>query len=130
MTNSTEFITQALQAVISRPEHDLRVIETFFGPNYRQTVDGIELDYMHFVAHMAKLKQITDTMELTILTIAQQGDTVLSHHVVNVVKTNGLQLLTEVFASFTLEKGRIVACQELTRAIGGSEEDKRLGSIY
>lgn len=107
-----------------------RPLHLFFAPSYHQTVNGIELDYAHFVAHMAKLKHMTNAMELTILTIAQQEETVLTHHLVNISKTNGECAMTEVFASFTLKNGRILHCQELTRLISGSEEDKLLGSTH
>lgn len=130
MTKNIQYIAQALEAIISCPEHNEQTIESFFAPNYRQTVNGIELDYAHFVAHMAKLKQITHSMELKILTLAAQGNKVLTHHLVNISKTNGERVLTEVFASFTLENGHIIRCQELTRLISGREEDKFLGSTH
>ena len=130
MENNIQCITRALEAVISRPEHDEQTIASFFAANYRQTVNGIELDYVRFVSHMAKLKQIAGAMELKILAIAQQENQVLTHHVVNVCKKNGERAVTEVFAHFTLENGRIVSCHELTRLISGTEDDKRLGSTH
>ncbi len=129
MKNMMQRVAQALYAVISRPGHDEHTIESFFTPDYRQTVNGIDLDYDNFVTHMAKLKQVTRTMKVNILAIAQQGNHVLTHHLVTVIKTNGEQAQTEVFACFTLENGRIAACQELTRLISGAEEDKMLGSL-
>lgn len=130
MENNIQRVTRALEAIISRPDHDEQTIKSFFASNYHQTVNGIELDYDNFIAHMAKLKQITESMELKILTIAQQGNQVLTHHLVNVSKKNGERALTEVFASFTLKNERIVICHELTRLISGTEEDKLLGSTH
>mgnify|MGYP000897063557 CR=1 FL=1 len=130
MENNIQRITQALEALISRPEHDEHAIKSFFAAHYRQTVNGIELDYDNFIAHMARLKQIVESMALTILAIAQQGNHVLTHHRVEISKRDGEHAITEVFARFTLENKRIVSCYELTRLISGNEEDKRLGSTY
>ncbi|WP_226571496.1 nuclear transport factor 2 family protein [Mangrovibacter yixingensis] len=130
MTNHIPLITQALEAVICSPEHNAKTIESFFAPNYQQKVNGIELDYPLFVAHMAQLKQLGKTMELHILAIAQQGNKVLTHHIVGVSKKSGGHAITEVFACFTVDNGRISGCQELTRLIEGQEEDKHLGSVH
>ncbi|MEN3752460.1 hypothetical protein ABC733_06310 [Mangrovibacter sp. SLW1] len=43
---------------------------------------------------------------------------------------SGGHAITEVFACFTVDNGRISGCQELTRLIEGQEEDKHLGSVH
>lgn len=129
MDSHIPLISGALEAVITSPEYNEKILETFFAPNYHQTVNGIELDYTQFVAHLSQLRQLTTAMELNILAIAQQEDKVLTHHLVDVSKKNGGHALTEVFASFTVDNGLIIGCQELTRLIEGQAEDTYLGSV-
>ena len=53
------------QMLLTNPEFDLAEIEQYFAPSYRQTVNGLELGYAEFVAHVAKLKEDTKNRRCT-----------------------------------------------------------------
>lgn len=129
MSDTTEFVMQALHAIVCSPEHDEAKIREFFSPQYQQSVDGKSLDFNGFVEHMAKLKQLTESIEVTMLAIAGQHQNVLTHHRVAVSKREGGRSQVEVLAHFTMQDGLIVRCEELTRLIQGAAEDHSLGHI-
>ena len=128
MQNTKQTVIAALQAVITNPIHDENEITAFFSLNYQQLVDGNTLDYVDFIKHMATLKQQTKHMELAIKAIVAEGDTVFTHHFVDVEKIQGEKSQFEVFAQFTLLSGKIIRCEELTRMVTGAESDNNLGS--
>ena len=125
-----DIVLQALQQVVAQPLHQPAVIAEFFADDYRQTVDGKSLDYQQFVSHMALLKQITRRMTLRVQALAAQGNSVLSHHRVEVEKCDGARSEIQVMAHFTLCDGKIIACDELTRQLSGEHADRDLGGRY
>ncbi|WP_273868850.1 nuclear transport factor 2 family protein [Serratia odorifera] len=129
MNTSTpsEIVVRALQQVVASPEHHPAVIADFFSQDYQQQVDGHTLDYAQFVQHMALLKQQTRSMRLNVLALAEQGETVLTHHRVVVEKCDGRRCEVQVLAHFTLCAGRIVRCDELTHLLSGDSADRDLG---
>ncbi|UXY11534.1 nuclear transport factor 2 family protein [Kosakonia sp. ML.JS2a] len=129
MSDATQRVTQALQAIVCNPEHDEAKIREFFSPQYRQYVDGESLDFRGFVEHMAKLKQLAESIEVTMVAIAGQHQDVLTHHHVAVSKKGGGVSHVDVLAHFTLQDGMIIRCEELTRLIQGAAEDSSLGHI-
>ncbi|NOH69949.1 nuclear transport factor 2 family protein [Vibrio pectenicida] len=120
----------ALQVMLTKPEFDQAEIAQYFAPSYQQTVNGLELDYVEFVAHVAKLKKDTKNRRITILACAAEGEHVFTHHQVSAEKANGESVMFEVIANFTLTEGKIVRCQELTRMIQGQAHDEDLGSRH
>lgn len=128
MKKPTQIVIEALQEIISNPEHHEIAISRYFSPDYQQQVDGKQLDYHGFIAHMALLKGLTTRMEVSLLAIAEQQNTVFTHHRVTVDKTSGEQSEIEVMARFTLLCGLIVRCEELTQLISGADGDRDLGS--
>jgi hypothetical protein len=129
MMDITQRIALALQSVVCHPEHNEAKIREFFSPDYQQVVDGQLLDFRGFVEHMAKLKHLTHAINLTVVAIAGQNNDVLTHHLVAVSKKDGSQAHIDVFAHFTLENGLITSCEELTRLVNGTAQDRSLGSI-
>lgn len=121
-------IEQALQQIVCQPEHDESRIADYFSPHYEQWVDGEMLDYAGFVQHMAVVKEATSGIHIDIQAIAENGNEVLTHHRVSVVKPDASKAVIDVFARFTLCEGMIVRCQELTWPLSGAEEDRDLGS--
>lgn len=121
-------ITAALRDVVCSPEHDEQKIARYFARNYQQVVDGKLLDYDEFVEHLALLKALTHRIQITVLASACAGDTVFTHHRVEVEKKGGKRSVIEVLARFTLVSGQIARCEELTHLISGEEGDKDLGS--
>jgi hypothetical protein len=128
MSNKSQFVTDALHKIVGQPEHDENQIARYFSPEYQQVVDGKSLDYRGFVEHMALLKSLTKAMKVSILAMACEENTVLTHHHVRVEKQKGQQSEIEVLARFTLSAGLIVRCDELTRLVSGAHDDHDLGS--
>lgn len=129
MTTAIERVTQALRTIVGHPVHNEARIRALFAPDYQQYVDGKQLDFADFVTHMATLKKLTRSMEVTLLAIASQQDEVLTHHRVAIRKRDGNDSEVEVFAHFTLQDGMIIRCEELTRLLQGAAEDRQLGSL-
>lgn len=125
---NTQRVAQALREIVCHPQHDEAKIRDYFSPDYRQYVDGETLDFTGFVSHMAKLKQLTQAIDIELVALAGEGATVLTHHKVR-VKQQGRQSQLEVFAHFTLAGGLITRCEELTRLVVGAEQDRLLGSV-
>ncbi|WBU49909.1 nuclear transport factor 2 family protein [Kosakonia pseudosacchari] len=122
-------IALALRSVVCHPDHNEAKIREFFSPDYQQIVDGQTLDFTGFVEHMARLKHLTHAIDVTVVAIAGQNNNVLTHHRVAVSKKDGTQAHIDVFAHFTLENGLITRCEELTRLVQGTAQDRSLGSV-
>lgn len=125
----TQRIALALRSVVCHPDHNEAKIREFFSPDYQQIVDGQALDFTGFVEHMARLKHLTHAIDVTVVAIAGQNNDVLTHHRVAVSKKDGTQAHIDVFAHFTLENGLISRCEELTRLVQGTAQDRSLGSV-
>ncbi|CDG22056.1 conserved protein of unknown function [Xenorhabdus poinarii G6] len=130
MNNPSKIVIDALEEMISTRSHDESKIALYFDQSYEQVVNGECLDYRSFIQHIAVLKEHISRIELSILKIVSEGDTVFTHHTANVVKPDGTESQFEVFARFTLCAGKIVRCEELTRMISGASSDRDLGSRY
>lgn len=128
MQNNKQTVVAALHHLINKAEHDEKKIAAFFDPNYCQRVDGNELDYNRFIKHMDALKSHTAKMSITIKSIISEGDTVFTHHHVEVTNIQGGYSKFEVLARFTLSAGKITRCEELTRMISGPPCDRDMGS--
>jgi hypothetical protein len=64
----------------------------------------------------------------TIETLVVDGPTIADIHLVEAEKTDRARLLTEVFAFFFVEDGKIARVNELTRLVQGGAADRDLGS--
>lgn len=128
MKNISDIVINALEKVVSSPVHDEDQIAQYFSPDYQQSVDGQQLTYADFVRHMETLKSVSEKTEITVKTAVAEGDTVFTHHYVNVEKSRGGKSEFEVFACFTLSAGKIIRCEELTRMLNGDAEDQDLAS--
>lgn len=124
MNNASKTVIEALENVVCHAEHDEGRIARYFDPVYQQTADGHQLGYRDFVKHMATLKSLTTMINITVKTVIAEGDTVFTHHVVDVAKRQGEKSEFEVFAKFTLSAGKIIRCEELTRMITGDTTDR------
>lgn len=107
---------------------DIAQIESLVSPEYRQTVDGITLDYPQFIDHLRAQRETIRRMSVTFLTLIAEGNRVCSHHQITVEKKNGARAVAQVIALFTLRAGKIIACNELTHLLSGAPEDRDLGS--
>lgn len=121
-------VLDVLQQVIANPDHCPAQLTACFSADYRQQVDGNVLNYEQFERHMALLKRQTSSMTLSVLAAAEQGEAVLTHHLVQVVKRDGSCSRVRVLAHFTVREGRICACDELTELLEGPPGDRDLGA--
>ncbi|WP_434633286.1 nuclear transport factor 2 family protein [Chromobacterium sp. CV08] len=103
-------------------------VARYIAPDYRQRVDGHELDLAGFKRHLRAQREVVEKMEVYFLAVAQDHDCVLTHHRVRVTKKDGKTALFQVQAHITLRGGRITACDELTRQLAGPAADRDLGS--
>lgn len=126
--NNMNFVQQALTSVLGKEIGSVAVIEQYFSPNYIQIVDGKQIDYDEFVAHLKVLKEATNSITITIKSIAEGQNCVHTQHIAHAEKKNGEVSEFEVFACFHLLDGKIIRCEELTRMISGAKSDGDLGS--
>ncbi|TDR72978.1 nuclear transport factor 2 family protein [Paludibacterium purpuratum] len=125
--NHANLVTEALQTVLSGATEP-GLVERYFAPSYTQLVDGKQLDYTSFVRHLATLHQRVESLDLRIDQLIAQDDKVVSVHYVTVKKSDATQTFYKVIAVFTIQAGRIVRCEELTRLEQGDNVDRDLGS--
>lgn len=125
---NTKIVVQALQEIITNNTYDETIVIRYFSPDYIQYVDGKTIDYLHFIAHVKVLKQTLAKASIKFIAIAENKETVFTHHHVIATKYDGSQIIAQVIAHFTLHEGRIIQCNELTHPIAGGEEDYDLGS--
>lgn len=126
--NNKQFIHQALTEVLGTEIGSLDVVKKYFSEDYEQVVNGKTIDFNEFIAHLKVLKNATESISITIKSIAEGDSCVHTQHVAQAVKKNGSKSKFEVFANFQLENGKILRCEELTRMISGDESDHDLGS--
>lgn len=119
-----------LSDVFEKKDVDEATIHRYISPDYVQHVDGKTLHYASFLAHIKKQKQVIDSMRFNFISMLHEGKTVFSNHEVSVIKKDGKKLKFKVIAEFTVEHGRIVACDELTHMIEGDTADAELGSRH
>ncbi len=119
-----------LRDVFEKKDVDEATINRYVSPNYVQHVDGKTLNYASFLAHIKKQKQIIDSLQFSFISMLHEGKTVFSNHEVRVIKKDGKRLKIKVIAQFTVEHGRIVACDELTHMLEGNTEDEEFGSRH
>lgn len=123
-------IINLFRDVLGPSEVDITAIEKYIAPSYVQHVDGVTLDYDAFIAHMQKQKQVIASMSIEFLAMAEEGDTVFTSHVVTARKKGGSVIRAKVIAHFTIKDNRVTGCDELTRLLSGSNEDRDIGSRH
>ncbi|ELH0894887.1 nuclear transport factor 2 family protein [Vibrio fluvialis] len=119
----------ALLAVIEAEYVDEREVERYFASSYQQVADGAVLNLSEFKQHLLTLKQLTRSMTVAVVAMAQQDEHVFSRHQVSVEKRNGERSMLEVIAHFQWREGKIVRCDELSRVIDGDQSDRALASV-
>lgn len=124
-----DIIKAALQNLLTNTEIDLKkTVSDYFSHNYHQIVNGKHLPYRDFINHMQLLHQIIKSLDIEFVAIAENENTVFTHHHIRAVKYNHEKIHIQVMAQFTLERGKIIQCNELTHLISGSGQDHDLGS--
>lgn len=126
--NNAQLVRQALDAVLGEEIGSLEVTKKYFSEEYIQVVDGKQIDFNQFFAHLQVLEQATQSITITIKSIAEGDGCVHTQHLAKAIKNDGSISEFEVFACFQIKNGKIVRCEELTRMIKGHDADTDLGS--
>ena len=124
-----KIIKESFKNVLESKTFDQELVDKYFHSNYIQFVDGNKIEFDQFLEHIKTQKKIIKEISTTFKTIIQDGNTVFSNHVVNILKTNNTSVTTHVIAEFRLKNNKIHYCDELTHMIKGDASDKNLGSI-
>ncbi|MGP3941392.1 nuclear transport factor 2 family protein [Streptomyces sp. 6N106] len=123
-------IAAALTDLLFTPGLDLvEAADRHFAPDYRQRTDGRWDDRGGFLAHIAHLRTIVAGGSVQVLDEVVQGDRYADRHVIDVAKTDGSIVRTEVylFAEFAPD-GRFRRIEETTLMLRGAEADRNMGS--
>ncbi|MFG2976818.1 nuclear transport factor 2 family protein [Streptomyces sp. NPDC048331] len=123
-------ITAALSDLLLN--RDLTVHEAadrHFAPEYRQRTDGEWADRAGFIEHIVHLRTVVDHGRIEVHEELYDGLKYADRHTVDVTKTDGSTVRTEVylFGEFAPD-GRFSRIEETTLMLEGSEADRDLGS--
>ncbi len=122
-------VEEMLHVIIEGKTYSECDIHHYFSPHYIQIVDETHLDFAGFKQHIHKLKELIESVEITILNTACRGNTVFTKHLVSSVFKDGTCYKHKVMAEFTIEAGKIIRCEELTLLVEGLEQGKQLGAV-
>ncbi|HUB10593.1 MAG TPA: nuclear transport factor 2 family protein [Acetobacteraceae bacterium] len=110
------------------PQQDTNQFVRYFASDYVQEVDGKTLTFAGFIDHARMLKASLRRGCATIERLVVSGDTIADIHVVKAEKMNGDAIRVKVIAFFTVRDGKIIAVDELTHLLDGSDADRDMGS--
>lgn len=103
-------------------------LEKFVSKDYKQIVDGHEIDYIDFIEHIQKQREIIESISFDFIYLIEEKDIVASLHRVYLKKKESNQeVIAEVHAFFEFEHNMLISCDERTRILKGSKEDEDLG---
>ncbi|VEG90230.1 nuclear transport factor 2 family protein [Legionella spiritensis] len=127
--NHKNIIRKAFEVIFEKKHHDEETIGLYFSRNYRQWVDGHELDFQDFIAHIKAQGKRIERLSVTFKSMVAEGNRVATIHLIDALTKEGFPVKGKVMAQFTLEDNRIVACEELTYFSEAREKDRDLGSV-
>ncbi|HJO94793.1 MAG TPA: hypothetical protein QF753_15450 [Victivallales bacterium] len=105
-----------------------KYIQKFVSTDYIQIVDGHQINYSDFVSHIIKQRQIIKDVFFNFIYLVEEDDCVASLHRVHATKIDdNKKIIAEVYAFFQFKEGMLISCNERTKIIQGSSEDKDLG---
>lgn len=128
MTDYKNLIKESFNAVVEDLNYDQAMVDRYFSQNYRQYVDGKELDYEGFCRHMKVQKQTLKNISIDFKTIVQENHIVFTRHIVSITTPEGRSAMIQVLAEFHIQDGKIAYCNELTHLISGDQRERDLGS--
>jgi ketosteroid isomerase-like protein len=94
-------------------------VETLSSAACVQEVDGERMDYAQFLDHARGIKRSIRWARVTFEALIVEGSTVADIHVVESGRTDGARTKLKVIAFNTVDQGKIVRVNELTRLIRG-----------
>jgi hypothetical protein len=84
MENYKVFVKKSFEAVVQDLNYNETVIREYFSDLHIQHVDGKVLDFEQFCRHMQVQKQAVNAISIDFKTLAQDGSTVFSNHLVTI----------------------------------------------
>ncbi|MDQ1097171.1 MULTISPECIES: hypothetical protein [Chryseobacterium] len=128
MINYKDLIKDSFKAVVEDLHYSQATVDQYFSKNYRQYVDGKELDYERFCRHMRIQKQSIKGISIDFKTIVQENHIVFTRHIVNITTVENRTAVIQVIAEFHIEDNKIQYCNELTHMISGDQRERDIGS--
>jgi hypothetical protein len=128
MENYKDLIKEGFTSVVTSEKFNEVVVEKYFSKDYKQHVDGHELDYDGFSQHMKAQKAALKTVMIDFKTIIQEGEIIFTNHLVHIVTKEDRKASLQVIAEFHVKNGKINYCNELTRMLSGDQRESDLGS--
>jgi len=128
MNSYKELIRNAFKAVVENSTYAPTTIEKYFSHDYRQHVDGEELDFDNFCKHMKAQKLAIKYSLIDFQTMVEEGNIIFTNHAVKIQTNEDRHALIHVIAEFRVNDGKITYCNELTRLVSGDERERDLGS--
>lgn len=126
--NSEQLVRQVFETLsdFNRPAEEMLA---FFTEDYRQIVDGKELDLNNFLIHIKALRQKLKALEIDIQHIISNKDAAATVHIAHVTRISGKKSRIKVVAFYSFRDGKIAFVDELTHPLEGKEGDQALGSV-
>lgn len=129
MENYKELLKEGFQSVVTSQTFNEDLIAKYFSKNYKQVVDGQELDYDGFCEHMKAQKASLKSVEVDFTTIVQENHILFTNHLVHVVTNEDRRATLQVIAEFHLWDDKVQYCSELTHMLSGDPRERDLGTM-
>lgn len=123
-------IAAALHDLLNEQSLDLeQAVRRHFTDGYRQRTDGLWDGRERFVEHIAHLRTIVDRVHVSVIDELVDGSAYADRHIVRIVKTDGSEVVQEVYLFGELAgDGRFSRIEEVTMMLEGDEADRAIGS--
>ncbi|MFT9221081.1 nuclear transport factor 2 family protein [Gluconobacter oxydans] len=108
---------------------DLDELTAFMTSDYRQLVDGREMNLADFRAHAQALREGLSSLEIEILHLVCEADRAATVHLASATRPCGARSVIRVVAFYQFRDGRLCLVDELTRVQQGHDGDDALGSL-
>lgn len=126
--NPKEVVLNSFRDLLENPNASQSDLEKWFSPEYKQNVDGKQMNYDGFKNHFMELSKAAKSFKVDIVDILSEGNLVFTNHIVHVIKKSGEEVDLKVLALFKVENAKIISCDELTHLLKGNPNDADLGS--
>ena len=123
-------IKAALDDLLNHRDLDLdEALDRHFAADYRQRTNGEWSDREAFLAHIAHLRSVVETVQVTVAEEIVDSGRYAERHIVEVRKTDGSKAVQEVYVFADLDTaGRFTRIEETTLLLAGAESDRALGN--
>lgn len=126
--DAKDIVKQAFDQLFKATTLNETLISQYFHPDYKQYVDGKELDYTAFITHMKAVKSSVHDTKVTFKHLISEGNSVCSVHIAEGTKANGKRVRFKVIAYFEIKENKIVLCDELSHLLEGDAVDRDITS--